>query len=277
MYEPFIASAQEVAPQTTILPSFLPVPGFGILAVNAFVIEADEPVLVDTGMAAITDEFMDSLRQVIEPHRLRWLWLTHPDPDHMGSYERVLAEAPQARVVTSFVGMAKLGLLGRTNDRVYLINPGQSLDVGDRRLRALRPASFDAPETTGFFDEKTCTLFSADSFGALLDEAVEDAGAVAPRALRDGMVLWTTIDSPWMHLTEERLLDTTLAVLDDLQADLVLSSHLPPARGQTRDLLSHIAAARTATPFVGPDQDELMAMMAPPPPPPQAPVERPRV
>jgi hypothetical protein len=34
----------------SILPSFFPIPGMGFLAVNAFVIKAKEPVLVDTGM-----------------------------------------------------------------------------------------------------------------------------------------------------------------------------------------------------------------------------------
>lgn len=259
-----MAPARTVAPKTTVLPSFLSIPGFGILAVNAFVIEAEQPVLVDTGLGALSDDFMARLRQVIEPNRLRWLWLTHPDPDHMGSYERVLAEAPQAQVVTSFVGMAKLDLLGRSLERVYLINPGQSLDVGDRKLQAVRPVSFDAPETTGLFDPATRTLFSADSFGALLADPVEDAAEVSPAALRAGMVQWTTVDSPWIHLTDAGMLSASFARIDDLGAELVLSSHLPPARGVLRSMLANLGAARTATPFVGPDQAALMAMMAPP-------------
>ena len=33
-----------------VLPANFPIPGMGFLAVNAFVIKAKEPVLVDTGM-----------------------------------------------------------------------------------------------------------------------------------------------------------------------------------------------------------------------------------
>ncbi len=44
--------------------------------------------------------------------------------------------------------------------------------------------------------------------------------------------------------------------------ETILSSHLPPARGMTEQLLSSLAAAPTATPFVGPDQAALMEMLA---------------
>ncbi len=75
----------------------------------------------------------------------------------------MLELAPNARIVTTYLGMGKLGIQGFPVERVYLLNPGQSLDVGDRTLQALTPPSYDAPETTALFDNKTRTLFSADS------------------------------------------------------------------------------------------------------------------
>jgi len=40
----------QVTSDIEILPAHFPIPGMGFLAVNAFVIKAGEPVLVDTGM-----------------------------------------------------------------------------------------------------------------------------------------------------------------------------------------------------------------------------------
>jgi flavorubredoxin len=54
-----------------ILPSFFPIPGMGFLAVNAFVINAKEPVLVDTGMGIDRAEFMNALESIIDPQDLR--------------------------------------------------------------------------------------------------------------------------------------------------------------------------------------------------------------
>ena len=58
-------------------------------------------------------------------------------------------------------------------ERVHLLNPGQRLSVGDRDLLAVRPPTFDAPETTGVFDTRSRALFTADCFGALLAEPAE--------------------------------------------------------------------------------------------------------
>lgn len=144
-----------VTPDVDALGTWLPVPGYGVLAVNAFVIRATRPVLVDTGPAVLGDAFIQALERAIDPARLEWIWLTHPDPDHVGNLAAVLQRAPRARVVTTFLGMGKLGLLGLPVDRVHLLNPGQSLDVGERRLLAVAPPVFDAPESTGLFDPST--------------------------------------------------------------------------------------------------------------------------
>ena len=40
----------QVMPDIEVLPSHFPVPGAGFLPVNAFVIKAKEPVLIDTGI-----------------------------------------------------------------------------------------------------------------------------------------------------------------------------------------------------------------------------------
>lgn len=233
------------------------------MPVNAFVIRAAEPVLIDTGLFATSREFMQGLRSVVDLASLRWIWLTHVDQDHIGSLEVVLAEAPRAQVVTTFLGMGKYSLRGALPpDRVYLLNPGQTLDVGDRKLVASRPPTFDSPETTALFDPKTRTFFSSDCFGALVQEPAEDAEGLGAAALRDGSVLWSTIDSPWLRLTDASAFEKTLEPVRALRPEHVLSSHLPPARGSLLEtMLAHLTTARVAPPFVGPDQAAMMAAM----------------
>ena len=75
-------------------------------------------------------------------------------------------------------------------DRVYLLNPGQSLDVGDRKLAAFRPPLFDSPATTGFIDTKSGAMFSSDCFGAHFETiaaAPANPGFIGPdqRALEE--------------------------------------------------------------------------------------------
>jgi flavorubredoxin len=112
-----------------VLPTYAPIPGYGMLPVNAFVLEAKEPVLVDAGLISERKEFIDTLSSVIDPQDLKWLWLTHADGDHIGSFHQLLEEVPHLRVITTYLGAGKMSLISPLPlDRFYFLNPGQSLE-----------------------------------------------------------------------------------------------------------------------------------------------------
>lgn len=264
MEQPYTAAAD-----IDVLSVYFPIPGFGGLPINAFVIKGQEPVLVDAGPTLdgdgndATEAFMDSLRQVIDPVDLKWIWLTHTDRDHVGSLQRVLEAAPNARVVTTFLAVGKMNLsTPLPMDRVYLLNPGERLDLKDRVLTAVKPPSFDAPETVGLYDSKSRALFSSDCFGALTAGPTEDAADLSEADLREGQLTWATIDVPWLHQVDPRVFGSALQGIREMSPDVILSAHLPPARGMTEQLLANLAAAPAASPFVGPNQAELEAMIA---------------
>ena len=254
----------QAAPDVDVVTSTNAISGFGNLAINAFVIDAAEPVLVDTGSVVESDAFMGALRSVIDPTDLRWIWLTHTDFDHIGAVAHLLERNARLRVVTTFLGVGIMSLAAPLPpDRVHLVNPGQHLDVGDRRLRALRPPAFDNPVTTGLLDERAGILFSSDCFGALLEDMPGWAEDVPPEDLHRGQVLWATADSSWLHGVDRTAFARDLERLRALEPSLVLSSHLPPARGSSLDrLLGALAAAPDSPRFVGPDQAALGALLS---------------
>jgi len=251
----------------SVLNDQLEVPGVGYLAVNAFVLKAAEPVVVDTGLSLPGRGFMDALGSVLDPADVRWIWLTHPDRDHTGALFDLLEAAPEARVITTFIGA---GIMSTDRplpmDRVYLLNPGQSLDVGDRTLRAFRPPLFDSPATVGFYDDNSGICFSSDCFGAPMPTS-ELAGCAEVRDvprddLRAGQLLWAVIDSPWVHNVDPAKYLGTVEPIRAMDPAVILSTHLPPAAGQTAEFLDMLAAAPGADPFVGPDQRALEEMLA---------------
>lgn len=262
MNEPTLLEPGLVAKDTTSITAYFPLPGLGLLPINAFLINAQQPVLVDTGLASMGKQFREQLYNLIDPADLQWIWITHADPDHLGNLNDILNDAPNARIVTCYLGMGKMGILGIPLDRVYLLNPGQQLDVGDRKLLAVSPPTYDAPETCGLLDTKNNTLFSADSFGALMQEPSESAEAMNTDALREGCINWATIDAPWLSKIDHAQFSDSLSDISKLNATTILSSHLPPARGINSELLSYLMDATRAPRFTGPDQAALEKMMA---------------
>jgi hypothetical protein len=251
----------------SLLRDAVEIPGLGALPINAFVVHGEQPVLVDTGRPVVKAEFLDALHSVIDPGEIRWIWLTHPDRDHMGALMDVLQLAPHARLVTNFMAVGYLSVeFDVPLPRAYLVNPGQSLDVGDRRLHAFRPPLFDSPMTMGFYDDATGTCISSDCFGGpmpTLDAAyVDDVASIDPAAVRTAQLTWAGADSPWVCNADPAKFATTYDCLREFKPELMLSTHLPPARGRLDDMLDMLDEAPNTDPFVGPDQAMLEAMLA---------------
>lgn len=229
MEAPQLFAPREIAKDVFVIPGAVPIPGAGVLAINALLIRGKEPMLVDTGIGALKDDFLRALGQLIDFRDLKRVFLSHADIDHLGAYDEVMALAPNARAMIGFLGMAKLQLLGRHVERVDVIAPGDRIDLGDRQLAVRRPPYFDAPETLSFFDPASRTLFTADAFGALLGGAHDDAGDIAAQDLAEGMAAWSALDAPWLELTDSVRYAAVLAALNRLEPAHVVSSHLPPS------------------------------------------------
>jgi flavorubredoxin len=255
----------KAAPDIDVLTSNFPIPGFGLVPINAFVLHGPEPILVDTGTVIESDEFMATLRSVIDPADLQWIWLTHTDFDHVGSLARLLADIAQLRVITTFLGVGIMSLsTPLPMDRVHLLNPGQKITVGDRTLTAVKPPAFDNPSTTGFVDDTSGALFSSDCFGALLTDVPHNAADLSDDELRQAQVFWATVDSPWLDKIDRAELAKELNRIREIDPTIILSSHLPAAPGNMIErLLGSLEAAPAAQPFLGPDQATLEQMLAP--------------
>jgi glyoxylase-like metal-dependent hydrolase (beta-lactamase superfamily II) len=254
----------QAAADVHVLPVNLPFPGVGVLPINAYLLMAEEPVLIDTGVGVDGDDFVAAVSERVDLADLRWLWLTHDDADHTGSIRRVMEAAPNAKLVTHAMSALRMGSWWPVPmDRVHAIRPGDELDVGDRTLTAVAPPLFDNPMSTGFVDGSTGYLFSVDAFGAILPEATQDASDVPREVLAGGMLGWATSDSPWAHVVDRGRFGEVLDGVRRLAPTRIFSSHLPAADGTSLDeFLSVLATVPDAEPFMPPDSEQFAQMIA---------------
>jgi glyoxylase-like metal-dependent hydrolase (beta-lactamase superfamily II) len=253
----------EGTPDVHVLPTHLPLPGVGVLPVNAYVLMAEEPVLIDSGIGVDGDDFIAAVSSFVDPKELKWIWLTHDDADHTGSIQRIMELAPNARLVThGFSALRMATWWPVPMDRVHAIRFGDEIDVGDRTLRAVAPPLFDNPMSTGVLDTSTGTFFSVDAFGAILPEPTRDVSEVPPEALAGGMLGWALSDSPWAHLTDRRMFSEVLDNVRQIQPRRIFSSHLPSASGTSlEEFLKVLETVPDAAPFVPPDSEQFAHMI----------------
>lgn len=229
----------------TLVGSWAPIGDIGALPVNSFLFRGAEPMLVDTNLAAVGDDFMAALESEIDLADLRWIWLSHMDADHIGNLRRVLAKATSATVITNFLGLAKLQLIDLVPERLRLIAHGDTVEIGGRRLTAMRPVYYDAPETMSFHDEAGA-LFVADSFGALFPGVVDRLEDASEAALREGMFAWSQIDAPWLGDQSAEALGRKLDDVARIEPKVIMSAHLPPATSSMRRLTGIVGRAYKA-------------------------------
>ena len=246
-----------------VLPTNLSLPGVGVLPINAYLLMAEEPVLIDSGVAIDGDEFMDAVSSIIDLEQLRWVWLTHDDADHTGNIQRIMEAAPNAKLVThAFAALRMSTWWPVPMERVHAIRAGDEIRLGDRTLTAIAPPLFDNPMSLGVLDRYSGALFTVDAFGALLPEPTRDASDVSPEALAGGMIGWATSDSPWAHITDEAEFGQVLDRVRQIQPRRIFSSHLPAASGTAlEEFLRVLQQVPSAERFVPPDSEQFAEMI----------------
>ena len=76
------------------------------------------------------------------------------------------------------------------------------------------------------------------------------------------MRLWASADSPWVHMLEASKFGQVLDRIRRIGPKIILSAHLPPARGKTPQLLKLLEDVPTSEPFVAPNQAALEQILA---------------
>ena len=253
----------QAAPDVHVFPVNLPIPGVGVLPVNAYLLMAEEPVLIDTGIGVDGDDFIAAVSSLVDLRELKWVWLTHDDADHTGSIQRIMEQAPNARLVThAFSALRMTTWWPVPLDRVHAIRFGDEIHVGDRTLTAVAPPLFDSPLSMGVLDQSTGCLFSVDAFGAILSEPTQDTAEIAPEELAGGMLGWATSDSPWAHLVDRDQFSGVLDRVRRLQPTRIFSSHLPAASGtQLEEFIQVLERVPDAEKFVPPDAEQFGQMI----------------
>ncbi len=266
MVFPTFVGATKSAHDVTTFTGFFPIGPLGLLPANSHFIHARDPILVDTNGVAFQDQYLGALQQVIDLADLKWIYISHTDLDHVGNLDRVMALAPNAKVVLPGLGAAKMGLRESFDmSRLMPMDHGQRLDLGDRELVLLKPPTYDAPETTGFFDTKTRVLYSVDSFGALLDAPYEATEAIPESVLRDGMTTWAGIDAPWLGMVDKTRLGHLLSDIERLDPTAIISGHLPATAGRmVHKVLGNMLGSLSDDRFTHPDRETIEALFAQP-------------
>lgn len=134
---------------------------------NSYVLKAgDKTVLFETVKAVFFEQYLEKLQDVMDVTRIDYLVVSHTEPDHAGSIERLLEYSPQMKILAT---SCALGFLREIVNRDFVgiaVKDGQEMAIGSRTLRFLIVPNLHWPDTMYTFIQEEQILVTCDSFGA---------------------------------------------------------------------------------------------------------------
>ena len=257
--------AQQIAPETWLIPNLAPAGDGLYLPVNSMVIRGRQPVIVDTGAPVHRALWLEKVFSVVEPEDVRWIFLSHDDGDHTGGLFDVLERCRNATLVTNWFSVERLALEkpALPLQRMRWIEPGGSLDVGDRVLQLFRPPIFDGPTTRGLYDPKTSAMWIVDSLACLTPGSL-DARDVPAELLEQCLPALNSAVSPWHAWLDRAVYGRHVDAVEAYGARTVASAHGPVLRGGLLDDAFDRLRGLAGTPIIPtPGQELLDALIAP--------------
>ena len=134
---------------------------------NSYVMQAgDKTILFETAKAVFVEEYLEKVREVADLSRIDYLVVSHTEPDHAGSVERLLEYSPQMKILAT---SCALGFLKEIVNRDFVgiaVKDEQEMSIGNKTLRFLKVPNLHWPDTMYTCIEEEQILVTCDSFGS---------------------------------------------------------------------------------------------------------------
>jgi flavorubredoxin len=232
---------------------------------NSMLILGAEPMIVDTGTPANRGQWLKDVFSLVDPNDVRWVFLSHDDDDHTGNLDEVMTVCPNAQLVCNWAMIER-----HTNcfefplHRCRWIMDGETLDIGDRQLTALRPPVYDSPTTRGLFDPTTGVYWAVDTFATPLPDPQVEIADLDPDFWSEGLALFALgAVSPWLSLVDEGKYGRYVDRVQNLDITTVACCHSPVIEGPLIErAFAHVRQLPTLDPPAMPDQSVLDQIIA---------------
>ena len=143
---------------------------------NSYVILDEKIAIMDTVDRRATEEWLSNLERVLEGRTPDYLIVSHMEPDHAASIQRVAEKYPEMKLVgnaKTFPMIAQFFTLN-VEGREVIVKEGDTLSLGRHTLQFFMAPMVHWPEVMVTYEQSEKVLFSADGFGKFGSLSVEE-------------------------------------------------------------------------------------------------------
>ncbi len=138
---------------------------FGV-SYNSYLIVDEKIAVVETVKAPWADEWLENIREIVDPAKIDYIISNHMEPDHTGSYPDLSKIVPNATIIyTPFASKLRHSFYDIPNPE-HLVEDLEEISLGSKTLKFIHAKFLHWPETMMTYLMEDEVLFSCDAFGA---------------------------------------------------------------------------------------------------------------
>jgi len=191
---------------------------------NAYLIQEEKNVLIDTVWAPFSREFVDNLAGEIDLEKIDYIVINHGEVDHSGALPALMERIPDTPIYCSANAVKSLKGQYHGDWNFNVVKTGDKLDIGNgKELIFVEMAMLHWPDSMATYMTKDNILFSNDAFGQhyASEEMFNDLvdGCVLQR---EAMKYYANILAPFSRVLGKKLEEIKSL---GLPIDIIATSH----------------------------------------------------
>jgi flavorubredoxin len=192
---------------------------------NAYLIVADDIILIDTVKAPFKAELLSRISSVTDPKNIRYIISNHSEMDHSGSLPGVIAEVQPETVFASPKGVEALGAHFHMDTEIVPVKDSNELKLGGLSLKCFETRMLHWPDSMITYVPEDKLLFSQDGFGMHLAASDRFADEIPEsKILEEGTKYYANILLPYSPLIL-KLLERVAGL--GVEIDVICPDHGP--------------------------------------------------
>jgi len=132
---------------------------------NAYLLQDEKNVLIDTVWTPFAAEFVAKLEKVIALDKIDYIVMNHAEPDHSGALPELMKRIPDTPIYCTANGVKSLRGQYHQDWDFHVMKTGDKLSIGSKEIIFIEAPMLHWPDSMFSYLTKDAILFSNDAFG----------------------------------------------------------------------------------------------------------------